>query len=69
MAVTLNIGGMTCGHCVYVVTKALQAVAGVENVLVNLGTRQAHVEGSAELGALIRAVEEEGYEAQTVASQ
>lgn len=69
MAVTLDIEGMTCGHCVYAVTKALQAVAGVENVFVNLGTRQAHVEGNAELSALIRAVEEEGYKAQAVACQ
>lgn len=64
MAVTLSVSGMTCGHCVQSVTKALQAVAGVEKVSVSLDTGRAHVDGSANLGALIRAVEEEGYKAQ-----
>lgn len=68
MAVTLSISGMTCGHCVHAVSKALQSVAGVENVSVNLDAGRASVHGNAELSALIRAVEEEGYKAKAVES-
>lgn len=69
MAVTLNVVGMTCHHCVHAVTKALQAVAGVEKVSVSLDAGRAHVEGNANPPALIRAVEEEGYKAQVVDSK
>lgn len=69
MAVTLNVVGMTCNHCVHAVTKALQAVAGVEKVSVSLDAGRAQVEGKAEPPALVRAVEEEGYKAKVVDSQ
>jgi len=68
MTITLGITGMTCNHCVHSVTKALQAVAGVENVSVNLGTGRASVVGKANPGDLVHAVEEEGYQAQVVKS-
>jgi len=64
MAITLSITGMTCDHCVRSVTKALQAVAGVEKVSVSLDTGRADVGGQASPGALLHAVEEEGYKAQ-----
>ncbi|MBI3067905.1 MAG: heavy-metal-associated domain-containing protein [Betaproteobacteria bacterium] len=69
MAVTLNVVGMTCSHCVHAVTKALKAVAGVEKVSVSLDAGRAQVEGTAKPPALIRAVEEEGYKAQMVDSK
>ena len=59
---TLQIRGMTCGHCVRTVTKALQGVAGVENVSVDLGAGQARVGGAADPAALVRAIENEGYD-------
>jgi len=59
----LNITGMTCGHCVSAVTKALQQVPGVERVDVALQPGQAVVYGDADQQALIQAVKEEGYEA------
>lgn len=59
---TLQIRGMTCGHCVRAVTKALQGVAGVENVSVDLGAGQARVSGAADAAALVRAIENEGYD-------
>lgn len=62
--ITLEIKGMTCGHCVHAVTEALRAVPGVEQVLsVDLKSGKATVEGVADPAALVRAVEEEGYKA------
>jgi len=69
MAITLQVGGMTCEHCVRAVTKALEAVAGVDNVSVNLAGARAQVEGAADPQALLQAVKSEGYEANLVASQ
>lgn len=69
MAITLSVTGMTCGHCVQSVTKALQAVPGVDMVSVSLDTGRARVEGKAGPGALIRAVEEQGYKAQVAESK
>ena len=69
MAITLQVGGMTCEHCVRAVTKALEAVAGVDNVSVNLAGGRAQVEGQADPQALVRAIKSEGYEANLVASQ
>jgi copper chaperone len=64
MQTTLKITGMTCGHCVAAVTKALQKVAGVEHAEVTLEPGQAVVDGNADNDALIAAVKEEGYEAE-----
>lgn len=58
---TLNITGMTCGHCQKAVTEALEGVDGVTNVEVNLESSVAKVEGSDDASALVHAVEEEGY--------
>lgn len=61
--VTLHISGMTCGHCVAAVKKALQAVSGVEEADVSLERKEGVVRGSAPPESLIKAVEGEGYEA------
>ncbi|GAA3288496.1 heavy-metal-associated domain-containing protein [Arthrobacter citreus] len=66
METTLNISGMTCGHCVASVTEELEALDGVESVNVDLnagGVSTAVVTSSralapAELG---EAVAEAGY--------
>ncbi len=63
MTTQLKIEGMTCGHCVASVTKALKGVPEVEEADVSLTEGRATVRGNAELGALIQAVEEEGYSA------
>ena len=60
---TLNITGMTCGHCQKAVTEALESVEGVTKADVNLESGIAKVEGSSDTSALISAVEEEGYSA------
>lgn len=62
MTKTLQIGGMTCDHCVRAVTQALQGVAGVDNVSVDLGAGRARVDGAADPASLVRAVEKQGYD-------
>lgn len=64
MNTQLKIDGMTCGHCVAAVKKALEGVPGVEGADVSLAEGRATVRGNAELPALVGAVEEEGYHAQ-----
>lgn len=64
--ITLNITGMTCGHCVKSVKQALTDVPGVTSAEVDLQARRATVEGTADVGALVAAVQEEGYEARVV---
>ncbi len=61
--VDLVIGGMTCASCVARVERALTAVPGVVTAVVNLATERATVAGSADMGALVRAVEDAGYDA------
>ncbi len=63
---TLRITGMTCGHCVAAVTKALRSVAGVDSVEVSLEKGQGLVKGHADVAQLIKAVEKEGYEVKTM---
>jgi len=64
MQTTLKVTGMTCGHCVAAVTKALEGVPGVEKADVSLENAQAVVSGEADTQAMIEAVKEEGYEAE-----
>lgn len=59
--VELALGGLSCGHCTASVTKALEAVAGVDAVEVSL--TDAKVYGSADATTLIDAVIAAGYEA------
>ena len=65
MSTELSISGMTCGHCVTAVTKALKSVPGVQDAQVDLQTGKAvvQVEGQTDLGALLAAVQEQGYSA------
>jgi copper chaperone CopZ len=65
METVLNISGMTCQNCVKHVTAALQGVAGVEQVSVDLDSGMAQITGSASNAELIAAVEEEGYDAKS----
>ncbi|MFO0745669.1 MAG: metal-transporting ATPase [Myxococcota bacterium] len=60
--VTLAIEGMTCGHCVAHVDKALRAVPGVSDVKVELTAKRATVTGDASDAALAKAVHDAGYD-------
>lgn len=64
--ITLAVDGMTCGHCVSRVDKALRAVPGVQDVTVTLADHKARVSGSASREALAAAVVQAGYEARSV---
>lgn len=66
--VVLKIEGMSCGHCVGAVRQALEAVQGVRQVEVSLEEGRALVEGEADPQALVKAVEEEGYQARLEAA-
>ncbi len=61
---TIKIEGMTCGHCVMAVKKALMKVEGLKDVQVNLEKGEATFEEEKPVAAnLIReAVEKAGYE-------
>ena len=62
--VTLAITGMTCGHCVAAVKKALAAVPGVEAVEVTLSPPRAVVAcdpSRTNVDMLTKATAEEGY--------
>jgi copper chaperone CopZ len=60
--ITMNIDGMSCGHCVRAVTRALESVNGVEVEQVDLGTATVRYYSQATSPARIaEAVEDEGY--------
>ena len=62
--VTLAITGMTCGHCVAAVNKALAAVPGVGEVEVTLSPQRAVVScdpSRTTMEMLTKATAEEGY--------
>lgn len=58
----MNVSGMTCGHCVSAVTKAVKAVPGAEDVAVDLKSGQVTVTGNSDPSAVRHAITEEGYE-------
>jgi copper chaperone len=59
---TMQIGGMSCNHCVGAVTKALQSVKGVVIEQVAIGSATVSYDESATSPAQITlAVQDEGY--------
>jgi len=61
--VELAVEGMTCASCVGRVERALKAVPGVSEAVVNLATERATVRGVASAEALAAAIEKAGYAA------
>ncbi len=59
----LNIPDMTCGHCKAAVEKAVASVDANAKVAVDLDTRTVEIDSSADMGAILAALKEEGYEA------
>lgn len=61
---TINVKGMTCGHCVAAVTSEVNKLSGVTGVDVDLASGNVAVTSDAPLdtAALSAAVEEAGYE-------
>ena len=66
--IELSIEGMTCASCVGRIERALRAVPGVTEAVVNLATERATVRGSADAAALISAIEGTGYGAAAIGS-
>ncbi|BBW96992.1 copper chaperone CopZ [Geobacillus sp. FSL W8-0032] len=65
MTITLQVQGMTCGHCQAAVTNALQALDGVSRVEVHLQEGTVDVEydeTKVSVEKLKEAIEEQGYD-------
>jgi Au+-exporting ATPase len=62
----LSIDGMTCASCVGRVERALKAIPGVTEAVVNLAMERATVRGNAAAATLIAAIEDAGYEAKLI---
>lgn len=62
---TLRVTGMSCENCEAAVEDALEGVEGVSDAEADRETEKATVEGGADPLALIAAVEDAGYEADT----
>jgi len=62
--ITMSVPGMSCGHCESAVKSEVGKVPGVASVAVDLDSKDVVVAGtSLDVGALIAAVDEAGYEA------
>lgn len=62
--VTLKVGGMSCGHCVMAVQKALKGVDGAAAEQVQIGQATvAYDPAKTNVGAIIDAVADAGYDA------
>jgi copper chaperone len=62
---TIKVEGMSCGHCVMRVKKAIEGVQGVKKVDVSLENKQAVVEfdeGKTDVEKIKAAIKDSGYE-------
>lgn len=53
---------MSCNHCRMTVEKAIAAIPGVENVVVDLSAGSATVEGNFDSSAVVKAVTDSGFD-------
>ena len=67
--IELRVEGMTCGHCVSAVTRAVKAVDPEANVHVDLGIGRVRVDGRSSADALGKAIAEAGYPASLAGEQ
>lgn len=67
--ITLSIDGMSCGHCVQAVTKALSALPGVRVRSVAIGTAQIEADDGAAASQAVTALQATGYPARATASE
>ncbi len=59
---TLEVKGMTCGHCVKAVTAAVKEVASDAEVVVDLDAGRVQVRGTANAAQVGAAIADAGYE-------
>lgn len=65
MQTTIDVKGMTCGHCEKAVKDALESLAGVSAVTVDLDAGNVDVtfeEAKTNVATLKEAIEDQGYE-------
>ena len=65
--ITLQIDGMSCGHCIRAVTNALSSVPGVQVRSVAVGTAQIQANDGRAAKQAVAALEAAGYSARTSA--
>jgi copper chaperone len=58
---TFQVQGMSCGHCVGAVTKAVKTLDPQAEVKVDLASGRVEVQSRQEAAAITRAIEDEGY--------
>lgn len=68
MQTKIKVEGMTCSHCENAVNKAVSAISGVANVIVDLAEKTATVTHNDKVTADIikREIEEQGYDVITM---
>jgi len=59
-----NVQGMTCGHCVKAVTRAVQEQDAQAKVEVDLAGKQVRVSSELAVEQVLAAIREEGYQAE-----
>jgi len=59
-----NVQGMTCGHCVKGVTRAVQEQDAAARVEVDLAARQVNVQSTLTAEQVLAVIREEGYQAE-----
>jgi copper chaperone len=62
MGMTLNVRGMSCGHCVAAITSAVAPLPGVTDVAVDLENGLVTVEGTVDEASVVAAIEDTGYD-------
>lgn len=65
LTTTLNVDGMTCGHCSGMVQKTLEGIDGISNVCVDLNGKKAVFDAASEalVDQAIKEINEAGYKA------
>ncbi|MUL66902.1 heavy metal transporter [Mycobacterium sp. CBMA 234] len=62
MSEVLEVQGMSCGHCVASITSAVEPLAGVTGVEVDLKAGTVRVDGEPDRAAVAAAIEDAGYD-------
>jgi copper chaperone len=59
--VQLHVDGMSCGHCIAAVTKAVQALDAAAQLEIDLSAHSVRVDSSASIKQIVAAIEDAGY--------
>jgi copper chaperone len=59
---TIKVKGMSCQHCVGSVSKALEALAGISNVQIDLAKEEATFDGKVDIETVKEAITKIGFE-------